>query len=131
MRNRRTEIQRMITFLQGESLEAGLAALTMEEENRHQQLLVALNDLRLPIDRIERRLQVQRDKNNAFNPTEILNWLSTIPYQEHHRETGYGVLRGTGDWFLADSRLREWQRLTSPSFLWLHGMLGCGKSKLT
>ena len=131
MKRWQAEVQQAITSLQNERTEDGLAALTIEEANRHQELLVTLDDLRLPIHRIEHQLQMQRTCFDGEKSDQILNWLSTIPYPEHHERKVLEVLPGTGQWFLTDSRLQEWQQLSSSSFLWLRGILGSGKSRLT
>ena len=62
---------------------------------------------------------------------EILNWLSTIPYQRHHKSAFGEVLKGTGSWFLEDSAYQNWKDGDESAVLWVHGIPGSGKSKLT
>ncbi|KAI0190179.1 hypothetical protein EV127DRAFT_389290 [Xylaria flabelliformis] len=48
----------------------------------------------------------------------------------HALET-FGRLAGSGEWFLKKPEFKEWRRSSSPSVLWLHGIPGSGKTKLT
>jgi hypothetical protein len=40
------------------------------------------------------------------------------------------VLPGTGQWLLSDIAFETWKNESVSSLLWLHGMIGSGKSKL-
>jgi hypothetical protein len=63
--------------------------------------------------------------------TEILRWISPEPYMQHHEQTKRDVLSGTGKWLLSDLVFDKWKRESVSSILWLHGIPGSGKSKLT
>jgi adenylylsulfate kinase-like enzyme len=56
--------------------------------------------------------------------------MSQEPYIQHHEQNKQGVLSGTGQWLLADSEFVKWKKESASSILWLHGILGSGKSKL-
>jgi hypothetical protein len=62
--------------------------------------------------------------------TRILGWLSSEPYIQHHEQMKEDVLPGTGQWLLSDMVFRTWRNGSDSSLLWLHGMIGSGKSKL-
>jgi hypothetical protein len=66
----------------------------------------------------------------AAKRTEILRWLSPEPYLQHHEQTKIDVLPGTGQWLLSDIAFETWKNESVSSLLWLHGMIGSGKSKL-
>ena len=66
----------------------------------------------------------------ASKRTEILRWISREPYIEHHEQTRKDVLSGTGNWLLSDATFEKWKKDSVSSILWLHGILGSGKSKL-
>lgn len=108
-----------------------LEALSLTEEINHQKLSRLLDDLQRPIDRMESRLREWQDNLQADKRIEILNWLSTIPYRKHHIEAHKKILQGTGGWFLDDDRMLQWRRSSLSSILWLHGIPGSGKTKLT
>ena len=112
-------------------VEKGLSALTKEEKKHYKLLLDLLKELQIPIHKMEGHLRMQKEKADSEEQRNILSWLSTIPYTQHHQQTYSNVLSGTGSWFFADPQLVEWQRLSSSSIIWLHGIPGCGKSKLT
>ena len=62
---------------------------------------------------------------------KILQWISPEPYIKHHQQVKEDVLAGTGKWLLLDPVFSSWQSDSISSLLWLHGMIGSGKSKLT
>ncbi|KAK2757749.1 hypothetical protein CKAH01_16996 [Colletotrichum kahawae] len=61
---------------------------------------------------------------------EIVTWLAApdpsgdqnAAFQQHHPDTG--------QWFLEGEEYQQWH-MTSASCLWLHGMMGCGKTILS
>lgn len=61
---------------------------------------------------------------------EIIYWISRELYNEHHNEAKKEVLSGTGQWLLSDPLFSKWKKESVSSILWLHGVLGSGKSKL-
>jgi len=62
--------------------------------------------------------------------TEILQWISSEPYLDHHNQMKDDVLLGTGEWLLSHPVFRKWKKESVSSILWLHGIPGSGKSKL-
>ncbi|KAF3798801.1 hypothetical protein GCG54_00008259 [Colletotrichum gloeosporioides] len=62
---------------------------------------------------------------------EILTWISKEPYKQHHTLNKSEVLEGTGRWLLEDDVFQSWKSSEASSILWLHGIPGSGKSKLT
>lgn len=57
----------------------------------------------------------------ASKQSEILQWISPIPYQDSHALAQERRTEGTGQWLLRDSRFRAWQNSNSSTILWLHG----------
>ncbi|CCF37257.1 pfs domain-containing protein [Colletotrichum higginsianum] len=72
------------------------------------------------------RTEFTTQRNN-----EILLWISKEPYEQHHTQTNSEVLEGTGKWLLEDEVFQKWRNENVSSILWLHGIPGSGKSKLT
>ncbi|OLN96505.1 hypothetical protein CCHL11_00580 [Colletotrichum chlorophyti] len=62
---------------------------------------------------------------------EILSWISKEPYEKHHIQTKSEVLEGTGKRLLEDRTFLKWKNDGVLSILWLRGIPGSGKSKLT
>lgn len=61
---------------------------------------------------------------------KIRKWLSAPdPFLNYHKALDQRFPK-TGQWFLGDTRYCEW-KTAGPSFLWLHGIPGSGKSVLS
>jgi hypothetical protein len=52
---------------------------------------------------------------------EILNWISTIAYEDNHETAALGLLEGTGAWLRNKGEFREWQASSASEILWLRG----------
>ena len=60
----------------------------------------------------------------------VAQWLaSSDPFTNHHKALQQRH-RGTGRWFLESSDFKQW-KANPKSFLWLHGIPGCGKTVLS
>ncbi len=57
----------------------------------------------------------------ASRQSEILQWISPIPYHDSHVSALERRTEGTGQWLLRDSRFCTWQSSNSSTVLWLHG----------
>ena len=93
-----------------------------------ERLMKALDD---PLVRTVGTLQDLQDQLKAEERRGLLTWLSRIPYREHHDMAYRDVLPGTGLWLLQKAKFLDWQTSSSSSTLWLHGIPGAGKSKLS
>ena len=110
--------------------EEELATLSSDAENKYQQLKNVLDNLQLPIDRIEKDVQDLRDDLGNTKRIQILQWISPIPYEQHHNQARKDLMASTGLWFLNDDRLLGWRGSSTSSIMWLRGIAGSGKSKL-
>lgn len=68
---------------------------------------------------------------NQDHRLRILQWLSSVPYREHHRKGFDELLDTTGLWFLKSRTYRTWMFSHEAAVMWLHGAPGTRKSKLT
>ena len=107
-----------------------LATLSLNEKNNHQHLKGVLDNIQMPIDRIERDVHDLRDDLSDAKRSQILQWISRIPYVQHHNQAKNDLMAGTGDWFLNDDELLGWRGSRTSSIMWLRGIAGSGKSKL-
>ena len=55
----------------------------------------------------------------------ILQWVSPIPYSDHHDMTRHARIAGTGEWLLHCEQFRLWSYSRSSMILWLHGIRKC------
>ena len=99
-------------------------------EEKSEILRGILQDLQRPIDRMGQDIQALYDGLTIAERGKVLQWISPIPYMQHHSQAKKDVLAGTGAWFLKDKRLLGWLSSSSSSIMWLHGIAGSGKSKL-
>ena len=111
-------------------LERTLEKLSMAEIENFSTLKDISQDLQRPLNRIEQDFQTLHDGLTIAERSKILQWISTIPYMQHHKQARKDVLAGTGVWFLKNEKLLGWLSSNSSSMMWLHGIAGSGKSKL-
>jgi len=52
---------------------------------------------------------------------EILDWISTIAYEDNHKTTSDGLLEGTGSWLRNKEEFQEWQASDASGIFWLRG----------
>jgi hypothetical protein len=52
---------------------------------------------------------------------KILNWISTIAYEDNHKATSSGLLEGTGGWLRGKPEFQDWQASSESGILWLRG----------
>ncbi|KZL63519.1 ankyrin repeat protein, partial [Colletotrichum tofieldiae] len=90
-----------------------------------------LKNFDAPVQRWNEALAALADQLDVKRRVEILSWISTEPYQQHHQQTYSEVMEGTGGWLLQDPTFLQWKNESASSILWLHGIPGSGKSKLT
>ena len=60
----------------------------------------------------------------ASRQSEILRWISPIPYHNSHVSARERRTEGTGQWLLRDSQFCKWQKSKFSTILWLHGARG-------
>ena len=69
-------------------------------------------------------------KYGNYNRSKILEWLSNIPYVQHHMQTHGDMLTGTGKWFFERETFQNWLNSDNTAMLWFHGAAGQGKTKV-
>ncbi|KAK4204557.1 hypothetical protein QBC40DRAFT_336757 [Triangularia verruculosa] len=91
----------------------------------------ALQDFRRPFTRFGATLEIIEDGLERQTRAQILKAISTLPYSTYHKNARKGRLEGTGTWLLEHPEYMKWREGSSSSVLWLHGIPGSGKTKLT
>ncbi|KAI1357489.1 hypothetical protein F5Y08DRAFT_352320 [Xylaria arbuscula] len=64
------------------------------------------------------------------NHVKLLEWISPIPYGQHHNRVKEDRTTGTCEWLLRHEKSREWEDSNLSSTLWLQGIPGAGKTFL-
>ena len=54
--------------------------------------------------------------------SEILGWISNIPYTSHHKHISEGRLKGTGEWLFGREEYRAWRSSSASLLLLLRGI---------
>ncbi|KAJ3567562.1 hypothetical protein NPX13_g6720 [Xylaria arbuscula] len=106
-------------------------ANTQEQLDRLTTLKDDLARLKGPMARWSNELAKVTDGLERSKRTEILRWISSEPYGKHHKRECETFLEGTGEWLISHPIFQQWKDESASSLLWLHGIPGSGKSKLT
>ena len=93
-------------------------------------LVLLLDEINKPLERMSEDLKLLRDGYDEDMRRDILEWISSEPYAQHHQQMKKGLVSGTGQWLLTDDLYLHWVEDSTSSILWLHGIPGSGKSKL-
>ena len=66
-----------------------------------------------------REIQQKRENNDKI---KILEWISQIPYSNHHTRISENRLKQTGEWILEKQEYRSWQSESVSKLLLLRGI---------
>jgi hypothetical protein len=111
-----------------------------------QYLKETLREMQKPLIRTDSRVAEIWDRSRQTEISEILRWISQVPYKDNHTTTKDNRTDDTGRWLLVHPQYREWRGSSASMILWLHGirksnqlamssklisLAGAGKTKLT
>ncbi|KAJ5409244.1 Galactose oxidase/kelch beta-propeller [Penicillium crustosum] len=111
-------VDRCASLVQGEKMET------------FHSLRDTLSQMAQPISEVSFHLDKFEDHLDSIQRRQMLDWLSTQPYLDHHTTIKSRVLDGTCRWVLQHPSFTEWKCESTNSLLWLHGAQGAGKSCL-
>ncbi|KAF8427089.1 hypothetical protein EV426DRAFT_640949, partial [Tirmania nivea] len=92
---------------------------------RHQKLL---KDVHLTVLPFGPQLDAIQQNLDRARKSEILQWISEIPYTEHHTRISESRLDGTTDWLLKREEYWNWRATSASKLLLLRGTPGAGKT---
>ncbi len=93
-------------------------------------MLNLLTQLQRPIIRSAEQVAELHSQLGREERRRILQWLSSIPHHRHHRLESEDHLPRSGTWVLNHTHFQQWRESSTSAILWLHGIPGCGKTKL-
>ena len=128
------EVEKLAQIIQTESaqqLNTSLAAFQSQNRASFESLEVLLHSFEEPLVRLSDPLVLFQETLELEERRKLLLWLSSDNYREHHGSIYKDVVPGTAQWVFFKSQYQEWQTSSACSILWLHGIPGCGKTKLT
>lgn len=102
--------------------------VSLERDNKLRQ---QIQELERPISRIDKYVSELHDNLSVERKSKMLNSVSRVPYARYHEAARSGRLLKSGEWLLQKPLYRNWLTNSSSSILWLHGIPGCGKTKIT
>lgn len=128
------EVERLAQIVQTERI-IQLNGLIKTSEDKSQQSLQSLEgllrSLTAPMLRLSDPLTLLQDTLQEAERRKFLLWLSGHNYRQYHESTYKEIVPGTCQWIFDKFEYQDWQRSSVCSILWLHGIPGCGKTKLT
>ena len=81
-----------------------------------------LKDLEEPVQQIDLGVKILLQKVGAERRTKILQWISSVPYEDNHNTACIGHTSGTGEWLLRHDAYTKWRTSRTCNILWLHGI---------
>ncbi|KAL9607381.1 MAG: hypothetical protein Q9167_007699, partial [Letrouitia subvulpina] len=118
-----------------DSFEIGVKGVLVDRSRTEQEQLQRMKSIldsldQQPILRIADHIADVHDELEKERRRNILCWMSMVPSREHHKSAWATVMAGSGKWLQQTKEYIDWKRSSSSSILWIHGIPGCGKSKL-
>ena len=86
------------------------------------EILKILRDLEQPIRHVDLGVRLLLKSVGTSRRTQILQWISPIPYEDNHNTACEGHTRGTGEWLLGHQTYDNWKSSREDAILWLHGI---------
>ena len=86
------------------------------------QILKILRDLEQPIHYIDLGVRLLLKSVGTSRRIQILQWISSIPYEDNHNTACEGHTSGTGEWLLEHDIYNDWRASKENAILWLHGI---------
>ncbi|KAJ4304648.1 hypothetical protein N0V90_000174 [Kalmusia sp. IMI 367209] len=130
---REEEVEKVVRALHGEittRTASNLLSMQHTQQAQHQALERLVNLLEQPVLRTAETIAHFKTILESNERKDIGQWLSSSNHREHHNRAYRDVLSGTGQWIFQRDEYKEWQDSSSSSILWIHGIPGCGKTKL-
>ena len=90
--------------------------------NNEREILKILGALEHPIHHIDLSVRLLLKSVGTARRTEILQWISPIPYEDDHNTAREGHTSGTGEWLLEHQIYNNWKTSKEGAILWLNGM---------
>lgn len=128
------EVEKLGQIIQTErtmQLNSAITKLEDRSQQSFQSLEALLQSLTAPVLRLSDPLTLLQDTLQDEEIRKFLLWLSGHNYRQYHESTYKEIVPNTCQWIFSRNEYQEWQRSSVCSILWLHGMPGCGKTKLT
>jgi hypothetical protein len=138
---KQVEVDRLVTLAEAERNKGMAGSMTDiqarqaqhgQKLEKSQQALQKLSaEVLGPISRIDQHLSLIQDELARNIRTTILDSISSLKFVVQHKLAHSGLVEDSGKWFLNKPQYQQWRDESCSSILWLHGIPGSGKTKLT
>lgn len=119
------------SLIEGQNnLEGHIMRLGLDQKVRTRYLTDMLEELKTPFDTMTETMSVVYDQLEENKLVKISDWLSTIQHENYHSAIQNGRLKSSGKWLLTNPIFRRWKSSNESTLLWIHGILGSGKTNL-
>lgn len=127
-----TEVNRNTTAINTivSGMRSDLTAIEDGHLNQLQRLQTLFKTLEDPLFRVSTQALIYQDGLEKAGRLRILEWLSPVPYPQHHDTARMDCLPHSGLWMLQKPQFQCWAASSYSAILWLHGIPGSGKTKL-
>ncbi|OPB46596.1 ankyrin repeat protein [Trichoderma guizhouense] len=109
-------------------LSMAVQACDAVQSQEHQNLLQSLS---APLRRVDESVEILVEHLQEKSLDEALDYISAIPIGTYHFNKKETRAPETCEWLLKHQKFLEWEESSCSSILWLHGIIGAGKSYLT
>ncbi|KAK6543588.1 hypothetical protein TWF694_000331 [Orbilia ellipsospora] len=110
-----------------------LRLIAQSKVENEKKIAEVLSDVLDNVKEIHAGVQATSDKVSHLESErrreKIQKWLSPTDPSTNHNEALQKCHKGSGSWFLKETKFNEWKK--HGSFLWLNGIPGCGKTTLS
>lgn len=89
-----------------------------------------MEELRKDSGLLHSQIQEMYRSVSSEQRSKILDWTSTVKYEDAHRQRKRQAMQHTADWLLKHPRYLAWVESGTDGALWLTGYMGSGKSCL-
>jgi hypothetical protein len=132
MHEKQGELERLRTLADAESLKSlhsGQAKRDAKLDVINASLQRLSADLKAPISRLGEEIFRTRDDLERKSRIEVLSAIFKIDIAAQHKTAHGNLVPGSGEWLLTNKHFRNSRADSCSSILWLHGILGSGKTK--
>ncbi|KAI0884268.1 uncharacterized protein GGS22DRAFT_194819 [Annulohypoxylon maeteangense] len=108
----------------------GSLASILESQGALQTQLARLKDIHEDTKMIKEAVMNKGNYESNQKRSSVLEWLSKLPYIDHHTSAKDKRVFGTGNWIFEHEDFKNWHDSVEQHILWIHGIRGAGKTKL-
>lgn len=111
-------------------LEEQLIRTGIDQELQAQRVMEMMQEWQHPQAMMAERISDMHHKFEEDQLFQVLKWLTQVQHGTFHENVKSDRLESSGRWLLNSSSFRRWLTCKESSLVWMHGILGSGKTHL-